>query len=154
MTKTNVVTFPGKAHGANASRALWTFLFSTLVGPAIAAALLAAIYLVSGALGTGPPSLKALKPGELLSYTALRALEGYIWSAIPAALTGAALAALVYARGNFHWLAGVAVAGVAATLIAVLSGGQAAIHITAIALIAAVTAVLGRLALVAARVVG
>ena len=154
MTKTNVVSFPVKPQASNVTRALCTFVFSTLVGPAIAAALMVTIYLVSGALGIGPPSLRALKPSELLSLAAQRGLEGYIWSAIPAGLAGAALAALVYIRGNFHWLAGVIAAAVAATLMAVLSGGQATIHITFIALMAAVTAVLGRLVLVKARVVG
>ena len=144
---------PMNVESSNASRALWTFVFSTLVGPFFAALILAAIYLVSGALGLGPPSIKALKSGELLPLAAQRGIEGYVWSAIPAGLAGAALAALVYLRGHFHWLAGSVAAAVAATLMAVLTGGQATIHVTAIALIAAVTAILGRLALVAAKVV-
>jgi hypothetical protein len=142
-----------KARNDRASRVLWTFLFSTLLGPAIAAALLAAIYLISGTLGKGPPSLTALKPGELLPYVAQRTLDGYVWSAIPAALAGLALAALVYSRGTFHWLAGVVAAAVAASLVAVLSGGQAANHVSFIALIAAVTAVLGRFGMTAAKIV-
>ena len=153
MPKSNIVNFPVKPQATNGQRALWTFLFSTLVGPAIAAALLAAIYLVAGTLGYGPPSLKVLRPGELFPYTAVKALDAYVWSAIPAALTGAALAALVYWQGNFPWLAGVAVAAISATAMAVLSSGQAMGHVTFIALIAAVTAVLGRFALVAAKVV-
>jgi len=154
MNTPNVVKFPGRPpEPAKATTALWTFLFSTLIGPAIAAAILALIYLVSGLLGMGPPSIKALKPGELAPYIAIRTLDGYIWSAIPAALTGAVLAALVYVKGNFHWLAGAVAAAVLATIVAVLSGGQAAGHAYFIALIAAVSAVIGRTALVAARVV-
>ena len=151
MSKSNIVNFPAGPQASNGQRALWTFLFSTLIGPAIAAGLLAAIYLVSGTLGMGPPSLKVLRPGELFPYTAVKALDAYIWSAIPAALTGTVLAALVYWRGNFPWLAGVSAAAIAATVMAVLSGGQAMGHVTFIALIAAVTAVLSRIALVAGQ---
>ena len=118
MTKPNVVRFSAKPQASNATRALWTFLFSTLVGPFFAALILTAIYLVSGALGMGPPSLKALKPGELLPYTAVRALDAYIWSAIPAALTGVTLAGVVHQRGGFPWLIGVMVAAIFASIVA------------------------------------
>jgi hypothetical protein len=138
--------------GSNAMRALWTFLFSTLVGPAIAAALLASIYIVSGVLNMGPPSLKTVKMAELPAYIALRTLDAYIWSAIPAAVTGLALAALVYARGHFTWIVGVVVAAIVASAWAFASGGQAMTHVSFITTIAAVTAILGRLALVAAKV--
>lgn len=153
MNKTNIVNFPGKRKGWTVMAAVYTFVFTTLVGPAIAAAILGVIYLVSGTLGMGPPSIKMLKAGELLPYTAVRILDGYIWSAIPAGVAGAVLAALVYRTGNFHWLYGAVAAAVAATLMAVATGGQASIHTTFIALIAAATAVLGRMVLVAAKVV-
>ena len=153
MNKTNVVNFPGKRKGWTLMPAVYTFVFTTLVGPAIAAAILGVIYLVSGMLGMGPPSIKLLKAGELLPYTAVRVLDGYIWSAIPAALTAAVLAALVYRMGNFHWLYGAIASAVSATLMAAVSGGQASIHTTFIAVIAATTAVLGRMVLVAAKVV-
>ena len=153
MNKTNVVNFPVKRRGSNTMPAVYTFVFTTLVGPAIAAAILGVIYLISGALGMGPPSIKLLKAGELLPYTAVRVLDGYSWSAIPAVLTAAVLGALVYKTGNFHWLYGCIAAAVAATLMAAVTGGQASIHTTFIAVIAATTAVLGRLVLVAAKVV-
>ena len=153
MNSSNVVKFPGKRKGSNTLPAAYTFAFTTLIGPAIAAAILGAIYLVSGALGKGPQSLTALKSGELLPYTALHVLEGYVWSAIPAGLAGAVLATLVYKTGNFHWLYGAIAAAIAATLFAVITGGQASLHTTFIAGIAAVTAVLGRMVLVAAKVV-
>lgn len=139
---------------SNSSRALWTFVFSTLVGPFIAALILAAIYLVSGVLGMGPPSIKALKAGELLPYTAEHAVAGYVWSAIPAGLTGFTLAGVVHQRSGFPWLTAVIVAAVFASIIAVLSGGQAAGHVYFIALIAAVTALIGRQVLVTAKVLG
>ena len=154
MNTPNVVKFPvRRKQGSRTSRAIMTFAFSTLVGPAIAAAILGVIYLVSGTLGMGPPSIKTLKAGELLPYTAVRVLDGYIWSAMPAGVAGAVLAALVYRTGNFHWLYGAVAAAVAATLMAFATGGQASIHTTFIALIAAATAVLGRMVLVAAKVV-
>ena len=68
-------------------------------------------------------------------------------------MTAAVLAALVYRMGNFHWLYGAIAAAVSATLMAAVSGGQASIHTTFIAVIAATTAVLGRMVLVAAKVV-
>lgn len=154
MNNPNVVKFPGRPRQApRSTRAIMTFIFTTLVGPAIAAAILGLIYLLSGMLGMGPPSLKALQPGELLPYTAVRVLDGYVWSAIPAGVSAAILAALVYKTGNFHWLYGAVAAAVAATVMAVVTGGQASIHTTFIAAIAAVTAVLGRMVLVAAKVV-
>ena len=153
MNKTNVVNFPGKKRVSTTLPAIYTFVFTTLIGPAIAAAILGVIYLISGALGLGPPSIKALKAGELLPYTAVRALDAYIWSAIPAALTGVTLAGVVHQRGGFPWLIGVMVAAIFASIVAVLSGGQAAGHVYFIALIAAATAVLGRSVLAVARVV-
>jgi hypothetical protein len=110
-----VVQFPGRKPtpsqpGSPPLRALWTFLFSTLLGPAIAALLLALIYIVSATLGMGPPSLKLIKFADLPGYIAIRTLDAYIWSAIPAAITGAILATVVYMRGQFPWLLGVAVA--------------------------------------------
>ena len=153
MNSSNIVKFPVKRKGSNTLPAAYTFAFTTLIGPAIAAAILGVIYLVSGGLGKGPPSLTTLKAGELLPYTAQRVLEGYVWSAIPAGLAGAVLATLVYKTGNFHWLYGAIAAAIAATLMAVATGGQASIHTGFIAGIAAVTAVLGRMVLVAAKVV-
>ena len=151
-----VVNFPGRqpkpSPVSQPMRALWTFLFSTLVGPAIAALLMALIYLISGVLGMGPPSLKALPIADLPVYVAVRTLDAYIWSAIPAAVTGAALAAWVYLRGQFPWLLGVAVAAITASAWAFASGGQAMGHVQFITVIAAVTAILGRLVLVAAQV--
>ena len=149
----NVVKFPRKRKGSNTLPALYTFAFTTLIGPAIAAAILGIIYLVSGAIGNGPPSLATLKAGELLPYTAQRVVEGYVWSAIPAGLAGAVLAGLVYKTGNFHWLYGAIAAAVAATFMATMMGGQASLHTTFIAGIAAATAVLGRMLLVVAKVV-
>ncbi len=151
-----VVQFPGRQKPSQPAgapiRALWTFLFSTLLGPAIAALMLALIYIVSAMLGMGPPSLKLIKLADLPSYIGIRTLDAYIWSAIPAAITGTVLAAWVYTRGQFPWLLGVAVAGLAASAWAFASGGQAMGHVQFITVIAGLTAILGRLALVAAKV--
>ena len=153
MTKTNIVNFPNRRPVSHTMQAVYTFAFTTLVGPAIAAAILGVIYLVSGMLGMGPPSIKTVKAGELLPYTAVRVLDGYVWSAIPAILTALVISTLVYRGGNFHWLYGAVAAAVSATLMALVTGGQASVHTTFIALIAATTAVLGRMVLVMAKVV-
>ncbi len=152
----NIVDFPGRKKTgpvAPALKALWTLLFSTLLGPAIAALIMALIYIVSGVLGMGPPSIKSIKLAELPVYVATRTLDAYIWSAIPAAVTGVVLAAVVYLRGNFPWLLGVAVAAFAASAWAFATGGQAIGHVQFITVIASVTAILGRLGLAAAKVV-
>jgi hypothetical protein len=149
----NVVKFPGQHKSDRLWSAIYTFAFATLVGPAIGAAILGAITIIAGLLHKGPPSLVSLKTSELWPYAAERVLSGYIWSAIPAGLTAIALAAMVWKSGTFHWLWGAVAAAVAATVMAVYSGGVASDHATFIALVAAASAVLGRMALAATKVV-
>lgn len=118
-------------------RALWTFLMHTLVGPFLAALAIMLLTLGAGALGVGPPSLKTLPPEELLPTAADWALTSYVWSAMPAAVAGAALAILAYMRGTYGWLEAAVAGAVTASIAAFLAGGVAADHITPIAAIAA-----------------
>jgi hypothetical protein len=151
----NIVNFPGRrppAGGTPAMRAVLTLVFSTLVGPAIAAAMLALIYIVSGLFGMGPPSIKTIKLAELPAYVATRTLDAYVWSAVPAAVTGLVLAGVVWTRGQFPWLLGVAVAAVTASAWAFATGGQAINHVSFITVIAGATAIFGRLVLAATKI--
>ncbi len=102
---------------SNLQGGFWTFLFFTLVGPFFAAlvtiiALPVLIYLQLGPFAgenwgvLGAPSRPAI--GQVMAFSAITAIRGYIWSAIPAAISGVIFAA-VLARG---WPAGWGIAGI------------------------------------------
>lgn len=137
---------------SNGQRAFWTFLASTLIAPFIAAVIILLASLVAGAIGRGPQSLITLDPAGQLGWAALKAVEAYVWSAIPAALSGAIGASVVLVRGGLPWLAAAAIAAVAASALASLAGGMLAQHITPIALIAAVSGIATRELLVRGRI--
>ncbi|NJM55613.1 MAG: hypothetical protein HC841_06600 [Verrucomicrobiae bacterium] len=91
--------------------------------------------------GRGPASLLALDPAGKLAWSATKAVETYVWCAIPAGLAGAVAAGAVYATGTLHWLAAASIAAIIATTLAALSGGMLAGHITPIAFIAAIVGI-------------
>ncbi|HEX5600779.1 MAG TPA: hypothetical protein VFX46_09085 [Hyphomicrobiaceae bacterium] len=96
---------------SNAQRALWTFLFYTLVGPFIGALLISVaipLALVFGFL----PDLGALETGQI-SFTGWAALYAYVWGAPAAALAALGLLPFVFRGGTFSWILA-AVAGVIA----------------------------------------
>jgi hypothetical protein len=79
----------------NGQRAVWVFLFYTLVGPffgglAVAAALIAAPPL--GLAGVLPPNLPPLGAAVILAY---------VWCAVPSGLAALGLIPLVLRRGQF-----------------------------------------------------
>ena len=123
---------------SNGQRALWTFLGSTLVAPFLAAIVILLASLVSGfVIGRGPASLLALDPAGKLAWSATKAVETYVWCAIPAGASGAIAAAVVYATGSLPWLAAASIAAIVSSGFALLAGGMLAAHITPIAFIAA-----------------
>lgn len=124
-------------HVSNAERALWTFLLCTLVAPFLAALVIFLGSVVSGYAGRGPASLLALDRAGQLAWAAQKAIETYVWSAIPAGVGGAILALAVYLRGHLHWLAGATVGAVVVSILAVLAGGMMAQHLTPMAFIGA-----------------
>jgi len=136
-----------------AQRALWVFLISTLVAPAVAAVAIFVASIVAGAFGFGPPSLQRLAAGALASVAAERAISAYVWAAVPSALAGGALAVLVMARGTFGWLAGAVAAVAAFAASAIVAGGQLTNHLTMLSLLAALIAVVMRWLLVRARLI-
>lgn len=134
-------------------RALWTFLFHTLIGPFFAAFIILLLTLGAGAIGRGPQSLQGLDLHGLFSVAGAWAVTSYVWSALPAGVTGAVMALLTYLRGSYHWLAAATAAAVAATVFAVQSGGTAAQHAWAIAFIAAIVAIACRAVLVTGKII-
>ena len=137
---------------AHRDRAFWTFLFVTLVGPFVAALIIFLLTIGSGLIGMGPPSLKGLGLDPLFSRAAVWAVSSYVWAAIPAALAGLALAALVLWRGTFAMLEA-AIAAVLAFLLALLVlTSPPPGHALPLAIIAAITGVFCRHALLRARV--
>jgi hypothetical protein len=136
--KDNVVTLnPKNSNGTNGERALWAFLMITLVAPFVAALVIFLASVVSGAIGRGPASLLALDRAGQFGWAAQKAMETYIWSALPAGVCGAVLAGIVYTRGTAHWLVGASLGAVAVSVMAVLAGGTMLQHLTAMAFIGA-----------------
>ena len=126
---------------SNGQRALWTFLLCTLVAPFLAAVVILLGSLISGLVGRGPASLLALDQAGQLAWAAQKAVETYVWSALPAGIGGAILAAIVYLRGTAPWLAGAKVGAVVVSVMSALAGGMLAQHLTPIAFIGAVTGI-------------
>jgi hypothetical protein len=127
----------GTRQVSNAERALWTFLMCTLVAPMLAAVVIFLASVISGLVGRGPASLLALDRAGQFAWAAQKAMETYVWSAIPAGIGGAIIAAIVYVRGTVPWLAGATAGAVVVSVLAVLAGGMMAQHLTPMAFIGA-----------------
>jgi len=96
----------------NWQRALWTFLFYTLVGPFIGALLLSVLMplaLMAGVL----PEIAHLEAAGEIAFIGWAALFTYVWAAPAAALTALGLLPLVLRNASFGWIAA-AIAGVIA----------------------------------------
>lgn len=100
---------------SSTQRGFWTFLFFTLVGPFFAAVgvMLAVPVLVWQQMGPfsganyGVLGAADLSVPQVLSFAAITAIRSYVWSAIPAAITGL-LVGIVVAR---EWYSGWGVVG-------------------------------------------
>lgn len=135
-----IKTTPG-ASGAPAERAFWTFLMVTLVAPFLAAMVIFLASGVSALVGRGPASLLALdRPGQL-AWTAQKAVETYVWSALPAGAGAAVMAALVYLRGTANWLVAATLGAVPVSIMALMAGGMLQQHLSMIAFIGAVAGI-------------
>ncbi|HUS97179.1 MAG TPA: hypothetical protein VMX97_10600 [Hyphomicrobiaceae bacterium] len=98
---------------SNRQRALWTFLFFTLVGPFFGAlvAVAGAPFLIWANIGPfmagdHPPYDWSNLPsgGTLMPFLGQIAILTYIWCALPAALTGASLVPHVLRKGTVGWI--------------------------------------------------
>lgn len=98
---------------AHMQRALWTFLIYALVGPFFAGLAVAIIVALAPVFGLGrllPDGVPAL---------GLAAIGTFVWSILPAVLSGLALAVVTARKGTFSWIAAAAV-GILAFTVAIL----------------------------------
>jgi len=131
----------------NGQRALFTFLGYSLVGSFLAGfVVLAALILAK------PLRLDGFLPAELPNPGAA-AIGTFIWSAIPASLTGVALAALAWSRESFPWLAAAVAGGVAFTIAAVVMPPPSGLPLTVLAVVAAFVAIAVRGMLIGAGII-
>jgi hypothetical protein len=122
-------------------RALWTFLMCTLVGPFLVGLIVLLITLASGGLQMGPPSLKGVPMGVVAAKAGQWALTSFVWSALPAGLGGAILAAIVSLRGTVDWFIAAAAAIAGFGVASVLAPGLLPNHHTFLAGIAGLVGV-------------
>lgn len=92
---------------SNARRALWTFLLYALAAPFFAAIIIVAA--IGFARVVGIPSLIPANVGNVGE----AGLVVFVWSALPALITGLILAAVVWRTGGLSWMASAAVAVIA-----------------------------------------
>lgn len=126
---------------SDAQRALWTFLLCTLVAPFLAALVIFLGSVISGLMGRGPASLLALDSAGRMAWAAEKAVGAYVWSAIPAGIGGAILAAVVYVRSTAPWLVVATIGAVIVSILAVLAGGMFQQHLAPMAFIGAVVGI-------------
>ena len=126
---------------SNGQRALWTFLMCALVGPFLVGVIVLLITVVSGALQMGPPSLKGLPMAAVTARAAQWAVTSFVWSALPAGVAGAILAAVVSVRGSVDWFVAAAAAIAGFGVAAVLAPGLLPNHHSFLAVIAGLVGV-------------
>jgi len=127
----------------NGQRALWTFLFYSLVGPFIGAVMIALLGPLAGLAGFFPETA-ALGLGGFLSATAWTAMFAYVWAAPAAALAALGLLPFVLRNGAFGWIAA-AIAGVVAFgIVAILFALPDAKPIPYLAFLAGIISILCR----------
>ena len=109
-------------------RGFWTFLFFTLIGPFLAAigVVIALPILISMQAGPfaganyGILGASEVTPQQLVSFVAMSAVRAYVWSAIPAAVTGLVYA-IVVARGMYSGWGVVGSVGVFGFMVAAIA---------------------------------
>jgi hypothetical protein len=92
---------------ANGQRGLWTFLIYALAGPFFAALALVIVIALAGVFG-----LSGLLPVEVTGLGEA-ALAAFVWSAVPAVITGLILGCVVWRTGGLTWVVAAAVAVIA-----------------------------------------
>jgi hypothetical protein len=137
---------------SNGQRALWTFLMCTLVGPFLVGLIVLLITLASGAMQMGPPSLKGVPMAVVAAKGGQWALTSFVWSALPAGIAGAVLAAVVSLRGTVDWFIAAAAAIAGFGVASVIAPGLLPNHHTFLAGIAGLVGVACWYLLVRARI--
>ena len=113
---------------SSGQRGFWTFLFFTLVGPFLAAVgvMIALPILISMQVGPfaganyGILDTSTVSPPQLAAFAAMTAVRAYVWSAIPAAITGVVYGVVV-ARGMYSGWGVVGSIGVFGFMLAVIA---------------------------------
>jgi hypothetical protein len=138
---------------SNGQRGLWTFLMCTLIGPFLVGMFVLLITLASGALQMGPPSLKGIAMSAIAAKAGQWALTSFVWSAFPAGIAGAILAAIVSLRGTVDWFVAAAAAIAGFGVASVVAPGLLPNHHSFLAAIAGLVGVACWHLLVRARIV-
>lgn len=139
----------GRAHGiGKGQRALFTFLGYSLVGSFFAGFVTFAALILAR-----PLQLDALIPAGTPN-AGHAALAAFIWAAIPASLTGLALALVVLVRGGFPWITAAAAGGLAFMLAAIAMPLPAGLALTPLTALAAFIGIAVRSALVSGGIIG
>ena len=128
-------------------RALFTFLGHALLGPFYSGLTVLAMIILAR-----PLKLDALVP-QGLPNAGEAAINTFIWAAIPAALAGLALAAVVWRRGGYPWIAAAAAGGIAFMLAAITMPLPAELALTPLTMLAAVIAIAVRSSLVGGGII-
>lgn len=131
----------------NGQRALFTFLGYALVGP-----LFAGVGVLAALILAEPLKLGALVPSGMPN-PGHAAIATFVWAAIPAALAGVALAALVWKSSTFPWIAAAVAGGLAFMLAAIAMPLPANLSLTPLTASAAFVAIAVRAALVSGGIV-
>jgi hypothetical protein len=92
---------------ANGQRALWTLLIYALVGPFFAALGVVIVIALAGVFG-----LSGLLP-VAVGGLGEAALATFVWSAVPAVITGLIAGGVVWRTGGLSWMVSAAVAVIA-----------------------------------------
>jgi hypothetical protein len=98
---------------ANGQRALWTLLIYALAAPLLAALAVVTVIALAGVFG-----LSSLLPVEVGLGRA--ALAAFVWSAVPAVITGLIVGGVVWRTGGLSWMVAAAVAVIAFAAAAML----------------------------------
>jgi hypothetical protein len=133
-------------------RALWTFLLVSLVAPFLAALIVLVAAAIAGLTGRWAPAFQGAPLSPLQAAVSV-AVSTYVWSAIPAAVAGAATAAYVAWRGVLPWLMAATACVVVFGIAAVLSGAVPPAFMTGGAFLAACVGVICRAILARANVI-
>lgn len=103
---------------SNAQRGIWAFLFYTLVGPFFGAVAAGVLLLIAVAGGFAPQPFSGMAIGDAFRQIAPVSVAAFVWSAVPATLTGLGVLPMILLTGTVGPITA-AVCGVLAFAIAV-----------------------------------
>lgn len=132
---------------SNSQRALFTFLGHALLAP-----FFAGVFVLASMILARPLKLEGLIPSGLPN-AGEAALTTFVWSALPAALAGLALALIVWRRRGYPWISAVAAGGIAFMLVAVVIPPAIQLPLTPLTAVAAFIAIVVRASLLGGGII-